>query len=109
VGAGVGFAPELREVCARLRAAATDGWTVFVSPEMAGLGTVGGLGVMVGHLSGGLAAHGHVAVIMPAYERFQPQWQHATPLCDLVVPLGASRVEVQVLRTVTEHGVAVEP
>jgi len=43
VGAGEGLATELREVCARMRAAATDGWTVFVSPEMAGLGTVGGL------------------------------------------------------------------
>ena len=42
VGAGEGLATELREVCARMRAAATDGWTVFVSPEMAGLGTVGG-------------------------------------------------------------------
>jgi len=35
--------------------------------------------IQVGHLSGGLAAHGQVAVIMPGYERFFQQWQHAAP------------------------------
>lgn len=98
---------ELREVCAQLRGAACDGCTVLVSPEMGSLCTVGGLGVMVGNLACGLAAHGgSVAVIMPAYERRFASWRHATPLCDLVVPLGASRVEMQVLCCV-ERGVAV--
>ena len=50
---------------------------VFVTPEMGRWASVGGLGVMVSHLSTALAAHGaEPSVIVPAYQCYTSRWAH---------------------------------
>mmetsp|Transcript_22548 Transcript_22548/g.74367 ORF Transcript_22548/g.74367 Transcript_22548/m.74367 type:complete len:200 (-) Transcript_22548:206-805(-) len=87
---------------------------VFVSPELAGWGSVGGLGAMVAHLAAALAARGlRVSVVLPHYASrgggSSGAPHAAAHLFDLSVPLEPSRGDapLSVLHGTTEGGVRV--
>ena len=72
--------------------AVTSGAVVFVTPEIGAWCTVGGLGVMVRHLSQAFAERGIPTIaIAPAYASCAAQWASATQVGSLAVPLGSQQ------------------
>jgi len=81
----------------------STGSTVFVTPEVGSWCTVGGLGVMVQHLSQAIAEKGApVIVIAPAYTSCANQWRNASSVCSFVVPMGSTPCVVNVLLAQTQ-------